>query len=206
MDASAASLGYKPGDTVLVEFEDGKRRELKLAGYIHDVTGDPFSFTKMMNAYVTPKTMEWLGGSPNFDMLMVSVAENPTDQKHVTEVAQAVADRLERAGAEVYFVFVYQPGRHYAWRMDTSHLLYTGYSRLPDRDLERIPGDQYHHSADDPADTPDRHDESDRRQNIANGVHVRGLDPGIWIGSVGDRGSPGKRGGKIYRQPGWQHS
>lgn len=115
VDSSAASLGYKPGDTVLVEFGDGKRRELKLAGYIHDATGAPFSLTKMMNAYVTPKTMEWLGGSSNFDSLMVSVAENPTDQKHVTEVAQAVGDRLERAGAEVYYVLVYQPGRHYAW-------------------------------------------------------------------------------------------
>jgi putative ABC transport system permease protein len=116
VDSSAASLGYKPGDTVLVEFQDGKRRELKLAGYMHDATGAPFSFTKTMNAYVTPKTMEWLGGSPNFDTLMVSVAENPTDQKHVTEVAQAVNDRLKRAGAEVYFVLVYQPGRHYAWQ------------------------------------------------------------------------------------------
>ena len=115
VDYSAASLGYKPGDTVLVEFQDGKRRELKLAGYMHDATGAPFSFTKIMNAYVTPKTMEWLGGSPNFDTLMVSVTENPTDQKHVTEVAQAVSDQLKRAGVEVYYVLVYQPGHHYSW-------------------------------------------------------------------------------------------
>ena len=48
-------------------------------------------------------------------MLAVSVAENQTDAKHVTEVAQAVADRMERAGATVYFVNVYQPGHHFAW-------------------------------------------------------------------------------------------
>jgi len=55
------------------------------------------------------------GGSRNYDMLAVSVAENPTDADHVTEVAQAVADRMERAGETVYFVNVYQPGHHFAW-------------------------------------------------------------------------------------------
>ena len=48
-------------------------------------------------------------------MLAVSVAENPTDATHVKDVAQAVADRMERAGATVYFVNVYQPGHHFAW-------------------------------------------------------------------------------------------
>jgi putative ABC transport system permease protein len=115
VDASAASLGYKPGDTVVVKLDDGKLRKLKLAGYVHDVTGNPFTLSKTMNAYVTPKTMEWLGGSTNYDILMVSVTENQTSQEHVTEVAQAVADRLKRAGAEVYYVGVYQPGHHYAY-------------------------------------------------------------------------------------------
>jgi putative ABC transport system permease protein len=43
------------------------------------------------------------------------VAEKQTDQEHVTKVAQAVADRVERAGATVYFVNVYQPGHHFAY-------------------------------------------------------------------------------------------
>ncbi|MEW6403713.1 MAG: FtsX-like permease family protein, partial [Chloroflexota bacterium] len=115
VDASAASLGYKPGDKILVELADGKRRELTLVGYMHDVTGFPFGFTNTMNAYVTPKTLEWLGGSSNYDSLVISVAEKQTDAEHVTTIAQAVADRVERAGAEVYFVFVYQPGHHFAW-------------------------------------------------------------------------------------------
>ena len=57
----------------------------------------------------------WLGGSRNFNELLVSVAENPTDKEHVTEVAQAVADRIERSGATVNFVNVYQPGHHFAY-------------------------------------------------------------------------------------------
>ena len=115
VDASAQSLGYKPGDKVLVELNNGKHRELTFAGYMHDVTGFPYSFTNTMNAYVTPKTLEWLGGSRNYDSLAVSVAEKQTDQEHVTKVAQAVADRVERAGATIYFVSVYQPGHHFAY-------------------------------------------------------------------------------------------
>jgi putative ABC transport system permease protein len=117
VDASAKSLGYKPGDKITVELGDRKHRELTLSGYMHDVTGFPFGFTNTMNAYVTPKTLEWLGGSQNYDSLAVSVAEKQTDQEHVTKVAQAVADRVERAGATIYFVNVYQPGHHFAYNI-----------------------------------------------------------------------------------------
>jgi putative ABC transport system permease protein len=117
VDASAIPAGYKVGDIITVELSDGKQRQLKLAGYIHAVTGFPFSFTQTMYAFVTPKTMEWLGGSSDYSGLSISVAENQTDAKHVTEVAQAVADRLKRAGAEVYYVSVYQPGHHFAWNI-----------------------------------------------------------------------------------------
>ena len=115
VDASAKSLGYKPGDKILVELGDGKKRELILAGYMHDATGFPFGFTQMMNAYVTPKTLEWLGGSRYYDSLLISVAERQTDAEHVTKIAQAVGDRIERAGATVYFVNVFQPGHHFAY-------------------------------------------------------------------------------------------
>jgi putative ABC transport system permease protein len=115
VDYSATSLGYKPGDTLIIELSDGKRRELVLAGYIHDVTGFPYNLAQRVNAYVTPKTLEWLGGSSYYDTLAVSVSENPTDQEHVTEVAQAVSDRMEQAGTTGNFVDVYKPGHHFAW-------------------------------------------------------------------------------------------
>jgi putative ABC transport system permease protein len=115
LDASAAPLGLEVGDVIVLELDDGKRRELTFKGYIHDVTGFPYGFTNTANAYVTPETLGWLGGNEEFDSLAISVLEKQTDQDHVTEVAQAVADRLERAGAEVYFVSVYQPGHHFAY-------------------------------------------------------------------------------------------
>jgi putative ABC transport system permease protein len=117
IDASALPLGYQPGDSIAIELDDGKRRDVKLAGYVHVVTDPPYSLTKIVIAYVTPETIEWLGGSRKYNMLAVSVAENPTDAKHVTAIAQAVADRMERADATVYFVNVNQPGHYFAWNV-----------------------------------------------------------------------------------------
>ncbi|MBL8061858.1 MAG: ABC transporter permease, partial [Anaerolineales bacterium] len=116
IDASGMSLGYQPGDTLVIELDNGKRREIKMAGYMHAVTGFPYNLAQQVNAYVTPDTLEWMGGdTTNYDRLSISVLEKQTDADHVTEVAQAVADRLERAGATVYFVSVYQPGHHFAY-------------------------------------------------------------------------------------------
>src|SRR5690349_16766744 len=97
LDASAISMGYKPGDVILLELESGKQREIKLAGYVHDVTGFPYNLTNQASGYVTPDTLEWLGGSTEYNMLAISVKENPTDQDHVTEIAQAVGDRMKDA-------------------------------------------------------------------------------------------------------------
>lgn len=116
LDASAMSLGYKPGDTILVELGDGKRRELILAGYLHSVTGIPFNLAQLADAYVTPDTLEWLGGNVDeYDRLSISVSERQTDAEHVTAVAQAVSERLKDAGSTVYFVSVYEPGHHFAY-------------------------------------------------------------------------------------------
>ena len=61
IDASALSLGYQPGDSIVIELDDGKRRDVKLAGYVHAVTGSPYNLAKIVIAYVTPETigMAW---------------------------------------------------------------------------------------------------------------------------------------------------
>jgi len=115
LDSSAASLGYEPDDLITVELDDGKLRELRLAGYLHSATIIPYGQGSTVTGYVMPDTIVWLGGSRNFNALEVSVAENPSDTEHVTAVAQAVADRMERSGATVSFVYVFQPGHHYAY-------------------------------------------------------------------------------------------
>jgi putative ABC transport system permease protein len=115
LDRSAGSLNIKPGDTITFKLSDGKLRELRVGGFVHDATGFPYNMANYVTAYVTPKTMEWLGGPSEFTQLAISITENPTDQKHVEAVAQLVADHLKHSGSTVYFVNVYQPGHHFAW-------------------------------------------------------------------------------------------
>jgi putative ABC transport system permease protein len=115
LDSSAASLGYKPGDMLDIELQDGKIRQLRLDGYLHSPTGIPYGLAPAIEAFVNPDTMEWLGGIRDYNVLAISVTERPTDAQHVTEVAQAVADRIEHSGGTVYYVSVYQPGHHFAY-------------------------------------------------------------------------------------------
>jgi putative ABC transport system permease protein len=118
-DASLAAIGYRPGDTMTVELSSGRLRKLKVAGYVHDVINPPYGmWGKTIYAYVTPATMEWLGGSRSFNRLLVSVDKNPTDRPHVVEIAQSVAEAVEDAGITVAAVAVYLPGRHFSWQID----------------------------------------------------------------------------------------
>ena len=123
IDSGAAVLGYKPGDLITVEVGNRKLREVRLAGYVHAAAAWPYVQTKTVDAYVTPRTMEWLGGNPDFDTLAISVAENPTDEKHVTQVAQAVQKRLEQSGLMVAGIFIFRPGHHYAYSISQSIFL-----------------------------------------------------------------------------------
>ncbi len=116
LDRSAKSFGYEVGDTLKIELANGKVRELRVAGYIHDVTTIPYAMMGQVTAYVHADTLEWLGGSSNYyTKILVSVAENPTDQEHVSDVTQAVTERLEKGGAAVYFILIFNPGHHFAW-------------------------------------------------------------------------------------------
>ncbi len=117
LDSAAVSLGYKPGDLIRIELDDGTHRDLKLAGYLHDAAGIPYNLTQTANAFVTPDTMTWLGGPSDYNELAVSVTDHPTDAEHVTEVAQAVAERIKHTGATVNYVNVYQPGHHFAYNI-----------------------------------------------------------------------------------------
>ena len=124
---SLASVGYGPGDTITIRLYNGTNRKIKVAGYIHDVIKPPYGlFGDRIHAYVTPDTMEWLGGSRSYNRLVVSIAENTTDRTHVIEVAQAVADRLEKSGATIDSISVGLPGHHFSWNIDQGIFFMTG--------------------------------------------------------------------------------
>lgn len=97
-----ASLNAAIGDTLDVELPDGTRRQLTIVGAGVDQSEIYSLILGDLRGYVTVETLEWLRQPPLMNQLYVTVAEFPNDKAHIQQVATAVTDRLERAGASVF--------------------------------------------------------------------------------------------------------
>jgi putative ABC transport system permease protein len=105
----------KKGDLLPVELPDGRIRELRIAGFVRDVTVIPaYLGFDSINAYVSPKTIEWLGGTQDYTQLYFTVTDGKTDKAHIQAVGQALSDKIEKSKRTVYYTFIYNPGRHFA--------------------------------------------------------------------------------------------
>lgn len=118
---SASAMKIKEGDQVTIELESGRKRTLRVAGIVYDITSPPYIFTNWLSGYVNPDTMVWLENSRDFNSIKIRVSENRTDENHVKAIARAVAEKVEKSGLEVYFTFVLTPGRH--WGSDVTQAL-----------------------------------------------------------------------------------
>ena len=112
--SSQNALNVKPGDTLPVELEDGTIRNLIVADFVFDITSAPYIFTNMATGYVNPTTMEWLGGTREFNTVYIVVSEDKMNEDHVKAVTSEVSDKIEKDGKRVLFKLVMRPGRHWA--------------------------------------------------------------------------------------------
>ena len=110
--ASMTWLGAKVGDTITVELSDGRKRELRIAGEVHDLNSFPAMFAGFASGYVTMDTMEWLGMPRGFNQVSIVVAENKLSKDHVQAVANHVSDKIEKSGRSVFYTYVGDPGKH----------------------------------------------------------------------------------------------
>jgi putative ABC transport system permease protein len=114
------------GDSLVVETANGDQRPLPIAGLAHDMNQPPAQITGVPYAYVTRDTLEWLGLDNEFNLLYLIVAERPFDRAHIRDVARAAADKLERAGAIVFWEEVPEPGKHFVQEFLPTILLILG--------------------------------------------------------------------------------
>ena len=119
----AEGLGLKPGDNVNLILNDGKTRTLTVAGTVHDVTANPFKFTSKTAGYVTPKTMEWLGGSQQYNFVTIATSGSQTDAAYIRTIAEKVAVKIKRSGYFVSNISVNNPGKHPAQSIIDSVLM-----------------------------------------------------------------------------------
>lgn len=100
------------GDTLTVEPPDGKQRELKVAGSVHDLSQLPAFMNGAGYGYITYDTLEWLGEPRDYNQVLFVTKENQLNQEHIEAVGKLIQDRLERSGVTVIFTLIFPPGEH----------------------------------------------------------------------------------------------
>lgn len=98
------------GDTVIIEMENGKRREMGISGITHDMNKMPAAFVGLTYGYVTYDTLEWLGYPRTYNELQLLVhSQNPDE---ISAVVAAVEDKVEKSGRTIVWTWQPVPGKH----------------------------------------------------------------------------------------------
>ncbi len=88
-------------DTLIIQTLDGRERQMPVVGVAYDYARSPATFSGMARGYVTLDTMEWLGGSRDFNELNLLVDGNPHDVASIQTVADRVRQKIESSGRSV---------------------------------------------------------------------------------------------------------
>ncbi len=101
-----------PGARVTVQTADGKLHALTVGGLDWEVGTYPAFYMGILQGHVTFQTLEDLGFGSGYDQLRVRLADTSLTKAQVQAATTPIHDRLERAGATVFFTFVPTPGQH----------------------------------------------------------------------------------------------
>ena len=96
--------GFRTGDMLHIQLPDGSERQMRVAGEVGDQTRshDPMGAER---GYITQDTLAWLGQPRNYNRLLVTVSDHGDDEAHIQSVADAVKEKIENDGGEVYPLF-----------------------------------------------------------------------------------------------------
>ena len=112
--ADALPAGVQVGDELAMLTPEDKTRAIRITGAVFDSNGFSARFTGSASGYVDYDTFERLGGARAYDQVLLRVNGSPEqqlDKEYITAVANAAADKVEKAGFTVARVQVPDPGR-----------------------------------------------------------------------------------------------
>ncbi len=124
--ASTQVLGAVEGEPLTIKLANDDERTLTVVGQAHDMNEVSVTFTGLASGYINTDTLEKLGFARDYNELLVRVAENTEDRAHIEEVANAVADKVEKGGYTVYRTVVPRPGEHFLEQFLTPMLVILG--------------------------------------------------------------------------------
>jgi putative ABC transport system permease protein len=103
--------GYRVGDLLSIELSNGTLRRVPVVGYVADQSAeqDP---TQLTRGYVAHDSLEWLGGPTQYDRLLVTVSGDSNDETTIESVAEAIEEKIEKSGRQVYRTLTAKSGEH----------------------------------------------------------------------------------------------
>ena len=106
--------GLQVGDELRLLSVNDRERMIRVTGAVYDPNGFSARFSGTASGYVDYDTFERLGGERAYDQITLRVNGTPEqqlDKDYITGVANAAADKIEKAGYTVRRVQVPDPGR-----------------------------------------------------------------------------------------------
>ena len=94
--------GFRVGDELQIQLQDGTIRKMQVVGIVVDQATGASDFLGSSLAYTTLDTLEWLGQDEYFHRLYVTVSGNSNDKNVILDVSEAIEDKIERSGRQVY--------------------------------------------------------------------------------------------------------
>ncbi|MEJ2748194.1 MAG: FtsX-like permease family protein [Anaerolineae bacterium] len=107
-------IGAKIGDTLTIELPDGSEKTLTIAGLVHDVNVPSADIFDAGFGFITLDTADDMGLGYYYTELRYRVATNETDEAHIHAVSDAIQDKLEKSGVQVFSTRTPKPGEHWA--------------------------------------------------------------------------------------------
>ncbi len=116
--ASVSLPGVQIGDDIIIELSNGKQYELNVTGTVHDLKVPPASMSRQLTAYVSMKTLGWLGLGETYNRLEIVAQDEFNNLAKLEVVADELGEQLQHNGITVGSVNILEPGEH--WARDTT--------------------------------------------------------------------------------------
>lgn len=105
-----AMLERTTGESIAVRLPGGSAHAISVSGVVHDPSLAPAEQERMGYAYITPQTLERIGGSATLDELKIRVTTGSRPQ--IQKVADDLAAWLPTQGRQVHEIQIPPPGKH----------------------------------------------------------------------------------------------
>ncbi|MFC2000888.1 ABC transporter permease [Chloroflexota bacterium] len=116
--ASVSLPGVQIGDNIIIELSDGQQYEMNITGTVHDLNAVPANLNPQLTAYVSMKTLGWLGFGETYNRLEIVAQDEFDNLAKLEVVADDLRDWLQRTGINVGSINALEPGEH--WGRDTT--------------------------------------------------------------------------------------